>query len=168
MQHIDVPALYNPDGRYRYWNGINWRALLALLIAVSPNLPGLGYSIGLQTNPITNVQIDSVNISSGAKHLYTFDWLFGFVTSIVVYTSLSYIFPHKASKIVTTIYGHEVDEGTPSDVESSGVQGEKGVHKDFGNVDAVDFERDHHGHGHGKHHEHEHEKEAMKDSSVMG
>jgi NCS1 family nucleobase:cation symporter-1 len=165
-QHIDVPALYNPDGRYRYWNGINWRALLALLIAVSPNLPGLGYSIGLNTNPVTKAQTDSVNISNGAKNLYTFDWLFGFVTSIVVYTSLSYIFPHKGSQIVTTIYGHGVDEGTPSDVESSGAQGEKGVHKDFGNVDAVDFERDHHGHG--KHHEHEHEKEVMKESRVMG
>jgi NCS1 family nucleobase:cation symporter-1 len=167
-QHIDVPSLYNPDGRYRYWNGINWRALISLLIAVCPNLPGLGYSIGLQTNAITNVQTDSVHISSGAKNLYTFDWLFGFVTSIVVYTSLSYIFPHKDSGIVTTIYGHDVDEGTPSDVESSGrekgVIGEKHAERDFGNVDAVDFERDHH-HGH---HHHEQEKEVMKESSVMG
>lgn len=87
------------------------------------------------------------------------------MTSIVIYTSLSYIFKHKESQIVTTIYGHEVDEGTPSDIESSGVgvQGEKGAHKDFGNVDAVDFERDHHGH-HGGHDE----KKVMQESSVMG
>jgi nucleobase:cation symporter-1, NCS1 family len=130
-QHIDVPALYNPDGRYRYWNGINWRALLALIIAVSPNLPGLGYSIALQSDGS-----DSVKISAGAKNLYTFDWLFGFVTSIFCYTALSYAFPSKDSRIEHTVYGNEevVDEAShSSDVESTGVRsGEKGG---YGDVD---------------------------------
>lgn len=114
-QNIDVPALYNPDGRYRYWNGINWRALLSLLIATSPNLPGLGYSIGMQADGT-----DTVNISEGAKHLYTFDWLFGFTMSIFVYTALSWIFPAKESLTPVTFFGNEVDEGMhSSDVESS-------------------------------------------------
>jgi NCS1 family nucleobase:cation symporter-1 len=132
-QNIDVPGLYNPDGRYRYWNGINWRALLALIVAVSPNLPGLGYSIGLVTLP-DGTTTDSVKISTGAKNLYTFDWLFGFVTSIFVYTVLNYIFPSKGSQVETTIFGLEiVDEGShSSDVESTGVQaGEKG----YGEID---------------------------------
>jgi NCS1 family nucleobase:cation symporter-1 len=111
-QNIDVPALYNPDGRYRYWNGINWRALLALLLATCPNLPGLGYAIADGTG--------SVKITDGAKHLYTFDWLFGFTCSIVVYTALSWIFPAKESLTPVTIYGNEVDEGIhSSDVESA-------------------------------------------------
>lgn len=31
-QHIDVPALYDPAGRYSYTWGINWRAAVAFLI----------------------------------------------------------------------------------------------------------------------------------------
>lgn len=31
---IDVPALYDPHGRYRYFYGVNWQGLLAFLIAV--------------------------------------------------------------------------------------------------------------------------------------
>ncbi|KAF4616222.1 hypothetical protein G7Y89_g15185 [Cudoniella acicularis] len=117
-QNYDVPALYNPDGRYRYWYGINWRALAALIIAVSPNLPGLGYSIGMNADGS-----DSVQISQGAKNLYTFDWLFGFVTSIMVYTTLSLIFPAPASLVSETVFGHELAheiEAPSSDVESGG------------------------------------------------
>ena len=44
-QNIDVPALYDPEGRYSYWSGINWRALTAFLAAVIPNVPGLANSI---------------------------------------------------------------------------------------------------------------------------
>lgn len=124
-QHIDVPALYNPNGRYRYWNGINWRALLALLIATSPNLPGLGYSIGMNKEGTAS----SAHITKGAQHLYTFDWLFGFTTSVVVYTALSLIFPSKPSLIEHTIYGTESEyaERVGSDVESDGTRqvGEK-------------------------------------------
>ncbi|KAG0645599.1 putative permease [Hyphodiscus hymeniophilus] len=115
-QNIDVPALYNPDGRYRYWNGINWRALISLLLSTAPNLPGLGYSIGLNADGS-----DSVKITQGAKNLYTFDWLFGFTLSIFVYTALSWIFPAHQSLTPVTIYGDVVDEGMhSSDAESTG------------------------------------------------
>src|ERR1700690_4293476 len=60
---VDVPSMYRPYGRYRYVGGVvslmlslvkvvgssartqNWRAALALLISVPPNLPGLINSI---------------------------------------------------------------------------------------------------------------------------
>ncbi|KAI6003307.1 permease for cytosine/purines, uracil, thiamine, allantoin-domain-containing protein [Pisolithus orientalis] len=29
---VDVPAMYNPNGRYRYTHGFNWRAVLAILV----------------------------------------------------------------------------------------------------------------------------------------
>jgi NCS1 family nucleobase:cation symporter-1 len=142
-QNIDVPALYNPDGRYRYWNGINWRALVSLLIATSPNLPGLGYSIGSTAHTAadgTTYYTDSVNITQGAKNLYTFDWLFGFTMSIFVYTALSWLKPAKESLVPTTIYGHEHDESMQSsDVESIGVNktgvhgGEKELYPEKGN-----------------------------------
>ena len=143
-QNIDVPALYNPNGRYHFWHGINFRAFLALVIAVSPNLPGLGYSIGQPANPAT--ETNPVHISQGAQHLYTFDWLFGFVTSIFVYVTLSFIFPSPEAFVTETTYGHDViDAAQSSDVESAGGVGNHGE-KDFGNVDAVDFGTDHHLH----------------------
>ncbi|KAH8816570.1 permease for cytosine/purines, uracil, thiamine, allantoin-domain-containing protein [Xylogone sp. PMI_703] len=135
-QNVDVPALYNPDGRYRYWYGINWRALIAFLIAVCPNLPGLAYSIGLNADGS-----DSVRITDGARNLYTFDWLYGFVTSIFVYTLLSKLFSPKESFVDTTIYGYEVDETISSDIESS-----YPPHEDHGDVGTVDF--GHHPHHH--------------------
>jgi NCS1 family nucleobase:cation symporter-1 len=125
-QNIDVPALYNPDGRYRYWNGINWIALLTLLVSVCPNLPGLGYSIGMRSDGTS-----SAHISKGAQNLYTFDWLFGFSTSIVLYTVLSLIFPQKQTLLDHTIFGTESEyaEHSVSDIESDGIKtmnGEKG------------------------------------------
>jgi hypothetical protein len=99
-QHIDVPALYDPNGRYRYNKlGINPRAFAAFFIAVGPLLPGLAYSI----NPT------GTHISAGTKHLYSFDWLFGFVVSIVVYTSTSYIWKPTAALVPHTIYGYSVE-----------------------------------------------------------
>jgi NCS1 family nucleobase:cation symporter-1 len=130
-QNYDVPALYDPNGRYSYFRGTNWRAVMAMLISVCPNLPGLAYSIGYNSTSGTS----SVSISAGARNLYTFDWLFGFVTSIVVYTALSLILPDKESLVSETIYGHDVVVGgIPSDEEGGGHHG-----KDFGNVDAVDM-----------------------------
>jgi NCS1 family nucleobase:cation symporter-1 len=39
---IDVPALYRSTGRYRYnVAGINWRAAVAFVISIVPNIPGM-------------------------------------------------------------------------------------------------------------------------------
>lgn len=141
-QNYDVPALYDPNGRYHYWHGVNWRAAVALVTAVVPNLPGLAYSIGTPADPTAPGAHNPVHISAGAKNLYTFDWLFGFVTSIVLYTSLSLIFPAKESLVSETVYGHNVIDGNytrESDEESTSHQHEK----DFGNVDAVDMNLGH-------------------------
>lgn len=136
---MDVPALYDPYGRYRYWHGINLWGLAAFLIAVAPNLPGLAYSI----NP------SATFISQGAINMYTFDWLYGFVSSIVVYTVLHKLFPRKESLIEKTIDGVELLEeanpgaGSGDDEKNVGMVSEigKGGGKDegvgFANVDPV-------------------------------
>lgn len=98
-RNIDVPALYDPHGRYRYWHGLNWQALVSFLIAVGPNLPGLSFSIN-----------SNATISAGAAHLYSFCWLYGFVSSIFVYVSLHKIFPAKESLISKTIDGVAIVE----------------------------------------------------------
>jgi nucleobase:cation symporter-1, NCS1 family len=130
-QNLDVPALYNPDGRYRYRFGINWRAMVAFLFAVTPNLPGLAYSIN-----------NNASISDGAKNFYSFDWLYGFVCSIFLYTSLSKIFPAQETLVQTTIYGTELDDS--SQLDEKGYPSGQTLEKDFGNGDTsqgVDFQQ---------------------------
>ncbi|KAK7440045.1 hypothetical protein VKT23_017296 [Stygiomarasmius scandens] len=80
---VDVPAMYDPNGRYRYWNGINFRAFVALLFSVFPSFPGLISSI-------------NGNILVGAsKHLFDIAWLYGFFTASFIFYTLSVLFPAK-------------------------------------------------------------------------
>lgn len=42
----NVVDLYDPKGIYQYGRyGVNWRALVALLVSVTPNLPGMAASL---------------------------------------------------------------------------------------------------------------------------
>lgn len=139
-RNIDVPALYDPYGRYRYLYGINWQAMLAFLLSCGPLLPGLALSIG---GP------GKVHISAGAAHLYDFDWIYGFVTSIVVYTVLHWLFPWRAALVPSTIDGVEIMlEGRASTVITDEGEGYKSHDKNpdhekgFGNVDAVNPAQD--------------------------
>jgi cytosine/uracil/thiamine/allantoin permease len=72
----DTLALYQPHGIYRYTWGINWRAIVAFVVGVVPNLPGFIQSI----NP-------SIDVGVGARP-YTFGWLLGFVATSLVYVVL--------------------------------------------------------------------------------
>lgn len=108
-QRVDVPAMYNPHGRYHYWHGINWRALVVMIIASSPNIPGLARTISPKT----------VSINEGSQHLYSFNWLFGFCTATFLYFALSLIFPPKETFVAKTIYGLQEIEGVASDEEAS-------------------------------------------------
>ncbi|CAK7265786.1 hypothetical protein SEPCBS57363_001762 [Sporothrix epigloea] len=110
--HVDIPALYDPHGRYRYTKGCNWRAAVAFLVPVGPLLPGLAESI---TGP------GKTHVSDGVLHLYTVNWLFGFVLSIVLYTGLSWVFPATETILTDTIWTRGGIEGvreTDSDIET--------------------------------------------------
>ncbi|KAF7312262.1 hypothetical protein MIND_00239200 [Mycena indigotica] len=109
---VDVPAMYDYKGRYRYWNGINWRAVVALLFSVTPSLPGLAASIN------TTIHVGD------ASHLFDIAWLYGvrtstfrlgnyaddvqFFTAGVLYWGLSLLFPAKET------YLEEADLGDGS------------------------------------------------------
>ncbi|KAI9061589.1 NCS1 nucleoside transporter family [Trametes sanguinea] len=80
---VDVPSMYRPYGRYRYTYGFNWRAVVTMLVAVPPNMPGLISSV----NPSVRV--------GGAVKVFDFAWLFGFFVSLTVYSFLSLMFPAK-------------------------------------------------------------------------
>jgi NCS1 family nucleobase:cation symporter-1 len=153
---IDVPSLYlGRDGRYFYTAGVNWRALITLLLTVTPTLPGLANAI----NP-------KIAISQGMKNLYAVvrlpllpqvhspqpadartqrrqTWLFSFTAAGLVYTVLSLAFKDRESHIPKAIYAHhegaspvthdDVEQAVPADSGDASSEKEKdaalvGVH----------------------------------------
>ncbi|KAL7417172.1 permease for cytosine/purines, uracil, thiamine, allantoin-domain-containing protein [Mrakia frigida] len=98
---IDVPALYTGmEGRYRYIGGVNWRALVALVVPIAPTLPGLAASVSPGT----------VTITEGLTNLFSICWLFGFCTSIVIYSGLSHYFPDSESFVPHAILADDVPD----------------------------------------------------------
>ncbi|KAG8810958.1 hypothetical protein FRC17_002690 [Serendipita sp. 399] len=89
---VDVPALYRPKGRYRYQGGVNWRAVLALVVSVPPNIPGLINAI----NPKINVH--------GGIYPYNIAWLLGFTVAAAVYSLTSKIWPAPGTVLLAAIY----------------------------------------------------------------
>ena len=98
---FNVPGLYRPHGMYRYWNGLNWRALLALCVGFVPVLPGL-------INSIT----PSISISAAAQNLYAISYLYSFFSSFVVYILCSYFWPARESYPDKNVHSDDVGYGT--------------------------------------------------------
>lgn len=93
-RNFDVPGLYRRHGRYRYNAGTNWRAVIAFLVSVVPNIPGLAKAVAPNT----------VSINAGIQHLYDMNYLWGFFSAVIVYTSLSLIFPAPQTLLKAPIY----------------------------------------------------------------
>ena len=73
---LNVTALYQADGEYRFTNGFSVVALVALLLGALPSLPGFLVQVKV-LNP------DSVPAS--LAHLYNYAWFTGFTIAFVVY-----------------------------------------------------------------------------------
>jgi NCS1 family nucleobase:cation symporter-1 len=75
---LDVDALYDVAGEYSYGGGgINWRAVVALVVAVAPNLPGF-------INAATNTELFPVVFD----RIYGYAWFVGLGIAGVVYWGL--------------------------------------------------------------------------------
>ncbi|KAL8286756.1 hypothetical protein RQP46_004284 [Phenoliferia psychrophenolica] len=96
MKHIDVPALYDPRGRYYYKYGFNWRALVGLVVGVGPNIPGMGHALS-----------SSFKIG-GAEYIYASGVCWGVIVGGGTHVILSRIFPDHESLVPDSIYAHEV------------------------------------------------------------
>lgn len=109
---IDVPALYQSRGRYRYEAGFNWRAAAAMITSLAPNLPGMAHAV----NPKVSI--------GDLTHVYDINYLYGFFVAFVVYTVLSLVWPAEGTSIERTIYGEvEYYEGSAvvgGDIEKEG------------------------------------------------
>lgn len=110
-------ALYQPDSIYRYNSiGVNWRAVLAFLVGVAPNMPGFINSIN-----------KSINVGVGV-HPYQFGWLLGFVGTSIVYVAVSLIWPARETEMEKALLPDEVyDEGGYGDVDGISLEDELDV-----------------------------------------
>lgn len=101
---VDVPALYDPNGRYRYWRGANFRAVVALLVAVAPNLPGLAHDV-----------TPSLHIGA-AIYIYYLNYAVGFGLAAAVYILLNAAFPARESLVAETVLSYDSSADSPDPV----------------------------------------------------
>lgn len=73
---LDVAGLYQPDGPYRFTNGFGIAALLAVFLAVLPNLPGFL----AQTKVVAASSVPDIFLAS-----YRQAWFVGFAIAFMLY-----------------------------------------------------------------------------------
>ncbi|KKY30038.1 putative ncs1 allantoate transporter [Diaporthe ampelina] len=95
-RRYDTLALYDPHSIYRYKGGVNWRAMVAFLVGVTPSLPGFINGI----NP-------NINVGVGV-HPYQIGWMIGFVGTAAVYTGLSLLLPARETFIDRAVRPDEI------------------------------------------------------------
>jgi nucleobase:cation symporter-1, NCS1 family len=79
-RELSVEDLFDVNGRYRYQNGVNRRAILALVLAILPVVPGF-----LRAAMTPGGQVQNPGIYD---HLYTYAWFVTFGLSFVLYLLL--------------------------------------------------------------------------------
>ena len=81
-QHLSLPDLFKTDGIYSYGgSGINVRAVLALVLAVIPVIPGFIRAATTPGGVIANPNF--------TDHLYTYAWFVTFIASFTLYLLLN-------------------------------------------------------------------------------
>jgi NCS1 family nucleobase:cation symporter-1 len=109
--------LYHPDGIYRYNSvGMNWRAIVAFVVGVAPNMPGFINSIN-----------SNIHVGVGV-HPYQFGWILGFVGTAITYVALSYAIPAKETFIERAVVPDEIYDQHIDGVDVS----EKGEESEVG------------------------------------
>jgi len=81
-RHLHLAALYREDGEYRYANGFSLIALVSLIVAVLPNLPGFLVTVKL---------LDPASVPPFLVRLYDYAWFVGFIIAFAVYLALRWI-----------------------------------------------------------------------------
>ena len=77
---LSVPDLFALDGRYSYRNGINGRAMAALVLSILPVLPGFIRAAATPGGQVANPTVFDT--------LYTYAWFVTFALSVVIYLLL--------------------------------------------------------------------------------
>jgi NCS1 family nucleobase:cation symporter-1 len=75
---LDADALYDPRGRYA---GVNWVAIVALVLAVLPNIPGFINAVTLSVGTV------EAHFPPIWDTIYTYAWFVGFAIGMLVYAA---------------------------------------------------------------------------------
>lgn len=70
---LSLAALYDPNGKYAYGSGTNWRAVVALILAVAPCIPGF-----------VNLFLPGPHVGFFDR-LYTYAWFVTFALAFAIY-----------------------------------------------------------------------------------
>lgn len=76
----------------------NWRALIVTIVVIVPMLPALANKVN-----------ESVSIPVGLSNLFSINWIYGFVSSCVLYYGLNILFPDPSTLIPSFIGVDVVD-----------------------------------------------------------
>jgi NCS1 family nucleobase:cation symporter-1 len=76
-QQLDVTELFREQGRYTYRNGVNMRAIAALVIAILPVVPGF-----IRAVSVPGGRVAAPNV---LDHLYSYAWFVTFALSFGLY-----------------------------------------------------------------------------------
>jgi nucleobase:cation symporter-1, NCS1 family len=76
-QQLDVTDLFREVGRYTYRNGVNVRAIAALVLAVLPVVPGFIRAVSVPGGTVANPNV--------FDRLYSYAWFVTFVLSFALY-----------------------------------------------------------------------------------
>ena len=77
---LDLDALYEGDGEYRYAGGWNWKAVAALAIGILPNFPGFLHAAA---------PLRFAGIGAPWTVFYTYAWFIGLGAALLSYWALS-------------------------------------------------------------------------------
>ncbi|MGI9088764.1 MAG: NCS1 family nucleobase:cation symporter-1 [Chthoniobacterales bacterium] len=83
-RRLNVPALYQHGGEYGYTGGVSIVALVALAVAILPNLPGFLVTVKL---------INAASVPHFLVNLYSYAWFVGFGIAFVTYLALRALSP---------------------------------------------------------------------------
>lgn len=112
---LNLQQLFEPQGSYWFTRGWNLRAMVAFLLAVFPNLPGLAASVD-----------PSNHVPTGFQNLYTMSWLVGLVIAGILYYGLSVVFPVSVPDASASDVAREwLDSGSMTDEEHIEVRGKE-------------------------------------------
>src|SRR5687768_13274034 len=93
-QQLNTKDLYQYGGEYRFTNGFNYKAIIALLSGILPNVPGF----------LTTIKVISADAVPGwVSGLYNYAWFVGFFISGVSYMLLMQSHKQRISKEETDI-----------------------------------------------------------------
>lgn len=109
-RRLSVRALYKMHGTHKYSKGVNFRAVVAFVCGIAPNMPGLAAVTGQKGVP------------TGARYLYSLSWLVSIVISGVVYWVLFLVWPFEVDEralVLEGIEGERVERVETCEIKTS-------------------------------------------------